>query len=491
MNPSRLTPASMWEPLPKAEWSESAARHLCLRLGFSLQNDWLREFQTSGPAGVLQKTLGSLREMPPPQTVVAMADGLDEYRSQMKQANPAEKSKIRQSLQKANRATYADFGVHWLRFARNPACSAQEKLILFFQDVWVVSFAGVRSSPAILDYQQRIRRSLSGSYPQMCKELGTSAAMIRYLNLNQNRKDAPNENFARELFELFVLGEGHYTEKDVREAARALTGYVVNPAEEVYFRQPRFDNSRKTIFGKTGNFNFADVIDLAFQQPAAARFLPRELVRFYLSEEDFPTDWIQPLADEWKTRGYSIPFLISTFFSSRLFYHESYRGNFIKSPVHFYLGLLQDLELDVFPSPRMTTNSLRSMGQAFFNPPNVRGWVGGRHWINSATLMARGEAVRTSLYPPRQDRLNADEQAALEEAKAAGHGRFKISEEWIRDLEDMSARSAAEWLSNRLYVNPDPEPLARLLKNVSHSSPRRRAMEFLTTALTAPAYHLS
>lgn len=428
--------------------------------------------------------------MPEPDSILGMVGEMGDYRNELRQADEQAKREIRQELRKQNQASYAEFALDWYRFARSPGNSAQEKLVLFFQDVWVVAFAGVRSTPALLDYQERVRQNLGKSYPQMCKSLAVSPAMVRYLNLNQNRRGSPNENFARELFELFTLGEGNYTEEDIKEAARALTGYTVDPADEVKFVKKRHDTSQKTIFGRSGNFGLEEVIDLVFQQPAAARFLPQELAKFYLTEDGLSDQVLQLLADQWRESGYSIPFLLQTFFSSRMFFAEQFRGNLIKSPIQFFLGLLQDLNLDVFPSPRLTTNSLRSMGQAFFNPPNVRGWVGGRGWINSATLIARNQLVQSVLHPVPPGRLNADEKAAIEKAETEGRARFSVDPEWLKELGQMVSKEAAHLLATRLHAVPRPEELERLFDDAASQWPRQIGTARLKAALTSPSYHL-
>lgn len=484
-----ISPEQAWQPLPKEIWTPAAARHLCARLGFSLQTGWIETFEQSGPLGLIKEALGRVEAMPGPESVLGMVEELGDYRDALREAGELEKRQIRQEMRKRNRAGYTDFAVDWCRFAREPRNSAREKLVLFVQDVWVVAFQGVQSTPALVDYQQRIRRHLGKSYPEMCKALAVSPAMVRYLNQNQNRKGSPNENFARELFELFCLGEGNYSEEDIKQAARALTGYTVNPADEVRFVKGRHDSGQKTLFGRSGNFGLEEVIDLVFEQPSAASFFPGEMARFYLTEEGLPDKMLKPLGDMWRDSGYSIPFLVQTFFSSRIFFDEKFRGNMIKAPVQFFIGLLQDLDLDVFPSPRLTTNVLRSMGQAFFNPPNVRGWVGGRHWINSATLSARNQVVNSLLHA-RMKNLNADEQMAVEEAEQAGRARFQVDSNLLVRIGSMQPDEAAEFLSERLHVDPDPAELVSLFHDTEAKWPRQKGILRLKAALTCPAYHL-
>src|SRR5690606_1278539 len=169
-------------------------------------------------------------------------------------------------------------------------------------------------------------------------------------------------------------------------------------------------------FGRSGNFSGDAVIDLAYEQPAAAGFLPRELARFYLADEALPSEHVAALGAIWRESGFDLRVLVRTFFGSRCFFAPEFRGNAIKSPVQFYLGLLRDLDLSVTPLPRFSTARLRQMGQGLFQPPNVRGWVGGRAWINSSTLAVRRQMVRQLFSPLREETLNADEQRVIERA---------------------------------------------------------------------------
>ena len=464
-------------------------RHLAHRLGFAGPRMAAEGGPGTDPEALLEAAFGKIRAMP--RAGGGPGPGYPQMEGAAAEGGSEEARQRRQQARQMEREAYAAYGMEWLAFAREPAHSAQEKVVLFFQNVWVVAFQGLRSASALRDYHERIRGGLGGNYPDLCKSLARSPAMVRYLNLNQNRRGAPNENFARELFELFCLGEGNYTEADVKEAARALTGFVLDGDDTVRFVLRRHDAGPKTIFGERGAFDMEGLIDLIFRQPAAARFLPHELARFYLSEEGLPEELLSPLAESWRASGYSIPFLLRTFFSADFFFAERFRGNLIKSPIQFYLGLLQDLDLDVFPSPRLSLNPLRAMGQAFFNPPNVRGWVGGRQWINSATLAARAQLVNSLFEDPGRLRLNADEEAAVALAKAHGKGRFTVDRPWLAELGRMDDAELARTLAERFHADPRPEALQPLLREVPAGlRGRARGTACLKLALSCPAYHL-
>jgi len=486
-----LNAQQAWTPLPRAEWDRAAARHLASRLGFSIHPGLVDRIVESGPDGALTLLLGHIRMLPRPGTLQETDAALGTARGRSGPDNADERRQQRQAMQRQQRLALQDHSLAWYAFAHKPAHSAQEKLVLFFENVWVVAYSRVRDATALFDYQQRIRRCLGGTYPQMCLQLALAPAMVRYLDLNRNRKEAPNENFARELFELFCLGEGNYTEQDVKEAARALTGYALDNDGQVRFRPARHDASRKTIFGVTGRHDLPKLIELVFQQPAAARFLPQELARGYLTDAGLPVELIQPLADEWRASGFSIPALLAKFFLARIFYDPAYRGNLIKAPVHYYIGLLQDLDLDVFPSPRRAGNLVRLMGQAFLNPPNVRAWVGGRQWINSATLAARRQLVQGLLEPVPTGRLNADETRALERAAAAGEDRFTVAAGRLEKLAGLGPAELAEQFAARFHIQPDAAWLEHVFTRLRAGRDGREWVKAcLFAALTAPAYNL-
>ena len=271
---------------------------------------------------------------------------------------------------------------------------------MFLQDVLVVGLPKTRNPYWLYLHQSLLRENINSNFDTLCKAVSRSPAMIKYLDLQQNRKGHPNENFARELFELFILGEGNYTEKDIKEAARAFTGYKIRN-NEFFFNRRQFDDGSKIVFNRKGQWNGDDVIDLALDQSAARTFLPNEFLHFYLSTDVTLEDsYLKSLGNIWRRNHFNLSSLIKTVFKSRIFFHSQFRGNLIKSPTHFYFGLLQDLNLDVAPFPTFTLNALRNMGQPFFAPPNVRGWVGGENWINASTLAARRQFIERLVCSP-------------------------------------------------------------------------------------------
>lgn len=442
-----LSPRNAWQPLPALQWNADAARHLLRRAGWAAQPAEVDALLKDGlKAGLERLFPAAPNPFPKPRLVASIEEANPEYARKVRAAESREQRQIiqREQRERQQRATQ-DLSIRWLQFASRPENAAVEKWTFFLSDIYVVSQEKVNHAAFIHQHFDIIRQGCLGPAPALTKAISRSPAMIRYLDLQNSGKKAPNENFARELFELFVLGEGNYTEADIKEAARAFTGYRLRE-DRFHFAANQHDDQPKTVFGKTGAFTGDDIIDLAYAQPAAGRFVPREMVRFYLSEAPLAPDYIEPLAEWWGSTGHDLRQLAHRFFASRLFHHPSFRGNYIKSPLHFYLGLVQDLNVNVAPYPRHSLNTLRLMGEELFRPPNVRGWVGGRLWINSGTLRARRQLVETLFNPINEENLNADEQAEIVEARARGLRDFTVTEERLAamlegmDPEQITAR---------------------------------------------------
>jgi uncharacterized protein (DUF1800 family) len=441
-----LAPVDAWQPLSAAAWDADAARHLLRRTGWSAQPAEVAQAQKDGLAATLDRLFPSQPiSFPEPELVANLLEDTPEFARRLAATSEQEKRLARREARERTQVALQDMSLKWLQYAGQPANAAFAKWVLFLSDVYVVGADKVKNAGLIWTHFDILARHALGPAPALAKAVSRSPAMVNYLDLNQSRRQAPNENFARELFELFLLGEGNYTETDIKEAARAFTGY-----RQIYgkfqFAPRQHDHGSKTIFGQTGNFSGDDVIDLAFQKPAAHAFLPHEMVKFYLSDSPLPASYLDALGTQWADAHLDLRALVLRFFGSRIFFAPEFRGDFIKSPVQFYLGLVQDLQLNIAPLPRNVLVPLRQMGQMLFEPPNVRGWVGGRNWINSATLEVRRQLVESLFIPLREDTLNADEQTELVAARAAGAGHFTVPGDFLAPLTALDPATATDRL---------------------------------------------
>ena len=493
--PLSLSPADAWEPLPAAAWDAAAARHLLRRAGFSARPELVTQALGASPAEVVARLFTPSPPLPAPYALKKLSEEFRAVEAGGRPESETERRRMRQMFQDRARAAFEEFGIRWLQRAADPQHSAYEKFVLFLQDIFVVAFQKVKNPVLLHAHQELLREYGTAPYPELCQRVSRSPAMVLYLDLQQSKAGTPNENFARELFELFTLGEGNYTEDDIKQAARAFTGYRQRAGEFTFARR-QHDTGRKTIFGRSGTFDGDAVIDLVFEQPAAARFLPRELIRFYLTDAALPDPHIEALAAHWRRDGFDTGRLLRRFFTSRLFFDPAFRGALIKSPIHYYLGLVQDLDLDVAPFPRLTLQALRQMGQAFFNPPNVRGWVGGRTWINSTTLAARRQLVEWLFTPLDESKLNGDEIVELVAARADGAARLTVDDTTLEALRAMPPEDAARTVIDRGFGAPPPAEVraavagqfAEAFGGASRSTERARAL--LAALLMSPHYQL-
>jgi uncharacterized protein (DUF1800 family) len=232
------------------------------------------------------------------------------------------------------------------------------------------------------------RKFADGYWPDFLEAVATDPAMLIWLDQAQSRKEHANENFARECMELFTLGEGHYTEKDVTEAARAMTGWSLDRATEQYRYRPFLhDNGVKTVLGRTGHLTGRDVLEAIVDDPQSAVFIAGKLWKFFGSDDPNP-EMVNALAQVFRDEGNQFKPLLRVMFRSEEFYAPAIVRSQIKSPTQWLVGSLRFLDRSM-PPPLVSTEMLKNLGQDLLLPPNVKGWDGGLSWITTATLMAR------------------------------------------------------------------------------------------------------
>jgi uncharacterized protein (DUF1800 family) len=489
-------PSEAWLPLPTSQWNADCARHLLRRAGFASLPSEVARAERLGMSETVARLFASPAPLPTPPLVAKLAEDLPELQAPRQGLSPEERAQRQRVERERLQAGVNDFALRWLEHAARPERSASEKFVLFLQNVLVVGATKVRNPILLVKHQEILREGSRGPYPDLCKAITRSAAMAAYLDLAQNRPTSPNENFARELFELFILGEGNYTEQDIKEATKAFTNYRIRRDSATVQPPSRREQMDITVFGRRGRWTGDQVIDLAFTQPAAATFLPKELCRFYLSESPLPAAHLEALGEFWRREDFRLDRLIERVFSSRLFYAPQFRGQLIKSPLDYYLGLIQDLALAPEPYPRPTLNFLRQMGQPFFDPPNVRGWVGGRLWINSATLAARQQLVDHLFSPLNEERMNADDQRALAAARETNPElRLRVETPRFEPIARAEPEQITRQLIERfLAASPSPAFQAALNQRLGEARNERQRLPILRDATVAllqtPEYNL-
>jgi uncharacterized protein (DUF1800 family) len=278
-----------------------------------------------------------------------------------------------------------DLRAWWAHRLLESANPLLEKLTLFWHGHFATSNGKVQSLEQMAAQNALFRRHALESFRELLHGVARDVAMLVWLDGNANRRRQANENFARELMELFALGVGKYTEKDIQEAARAFSGWHVREGQ-FWFNGIQHDTGHKTVFGHTGNLDGDDVVELCLEQEAAPRFLAKKLLQFFVMPSP-AEESVSQLAACVRENDFAMRPVLQTMFSSALFFGPEARHALIKSPADFVLGTQRTLAVRV--NLRESVTVMTQLGQALFEPPTVEGWKGGRAWINSATMMGR------------------------------------------------------------------------------------------------------
>ncbi len=364
---SSIDPQWAWEPYVPSRsqpWDLKKVGHLYRRAAFGATWDELHAGLAAGP----EKTIERLLEEGPGQEAFDQLTG-----------------RLAQSIIRANDGQ--QIRAWWLyRMLYSPS-PLREKLTLFWHNHFATSNAKVRNAGFMLGQYQLLRRHVLGSFRTLLLEMSKDPAMMVWLDTSLSKKGKPNENYARELMDLFSLGIGHYTEVDIREAARAFTGWEIKQGKAV-FNARQHDDGDKTVLGQKGNWQGADVVRICLEQKSAPYFLLEKLFRFLVNETTPATkELLAPLARQFHDSDYDFGALVKRILRSNFFFSaDAYRAR-IKSPVEFVVGIVRALEGHV--GTAALARATEELGQNLFYPPTVKGWPGGPSWLNGQTLLFR------------------------------------------------------------------------------------------------------
>jgi len=377
-------------PLPINLWTRYSAAHLLDRAGFGGTPDEIESLYEMGPERAVSSLIQAAPDddlFPPPQGLVP---GLRHVYNQriLTSTTDEEKKTLRKEVGKIEREQILALRLWWLNRMRYTPSPLVEKTALFWHGHFATSIQKVNDPYLMWQQNETLRVMAMGKFPALLKAMSRDPAMIRWLDLEQSHRKHPNENFARELMELFSLGEGHYTEKDVQEAARAFTGYRFRPEDGKFHYVPSdFDNGEKSFMGTTGGLDGDQIIDLITSQPQCARFIGRKIWQYFVF--DHPSEaTLNEVTDLLLRNGYDIAATLSVIFRSAAFYSPTVMHRQIKGPVQWMIQTTKMLEIPL-PEAKVLENSLTYLGQVLFAPPNVKGWDGGRSWISASSLLYR------------------------------------------------------------------------------------------------------
>ncbi|MBL8815876.1 MAG: DUF1800 domain-containing protein [Planctomyces sp.] len=399
-----------WEPSTETPWDRRSAAHLFRRAGFGATSKELDEALEKHPQEVVESLLNATES--------------DEYQEQSDRLAAA-------AVATGN---LKQLPAWWsYRMLTTPA-QLLEKTTLFWHGHFATSAAKVEDARLVLTQNRLLRSHAFGSFGKLVLEISRDPAMLIYLDSATNRKLHPNENYAREIMELFCLGEGRYTEQDIRELARCFTGWEIR-REKFRFNSYQHDSGAKSFLGHEGRFGGEEAVAIVVSNEAVPEFIAGKLYRFFVADEPAPSkEIIAPLAKALRESELRIQPVLKTILGSQLFFSAQARGRKVRSPVELGIGLLRCLNGSA--NTFELTTDLEEVGQGLFFPPSVKGWDGGRTWINSSTLLGRSNMVR---------RLLTSEQTRFAEKSIVEY----VEEHRIRD-----AGGALDFFETLLFAVP-------------------------------------
>ncbi len=428
-----------YEPSDHSPWNLRRAGHLYRRATFGANWTELQKAVEQGPEKTIEQLLaGGKNQAEFSQQVAEMAATI----------GPADESPLR---------------AWWLfRMLLTPH-PLEEKLTLFWHNHFATSIAKVKNARLMLAQNELLRKQALGNFGQLLQDISKDPAMLIWLDTNQNKKGTPNENYARELMELFSLGIGNYTEADVREGARAFTGWELKD-DQFHFNANQHDGGDKTFLGKSGNWHGEDIVRICLEQEAAPLFIIGKLYRFYVSDGETPNkELLRPLAIQLRESNFDLKEVVATILRSNLFFSDQVYRAKIKSPVEFGVGIVRALEGRVGPQP--LAEAMEGLGQRLFAPPSVKGWDGGQAWINSTTLLLRHNLA-----------------LALTSTQDSHFGRRTDPAEIVRRQEKTSDEQAIDFFTGLFLQTDIPDAAREKLREYAKSAREQTYPKFWSVA---------
>jgi len=409
-------------PLSAADWNVDRAAHLLSHAGFGGTPAEIQALADAGLEGAV-RSLVHYESIPNPRLQPFVESGLwdpsltafPESRPEATDRAAARGESMGVAVKPAGsrpvqpvsdrffywlRATMLEtrrLGYWWANRMLQTTHPVEQKMALLWHGHFATHENKVRDYRKMVQQVDLFERGATGNLRDLTIRVAQNPAMLYFLDAQYNVKGAPNENFAREVMELFTMGVGNYTEHDVRECARAFTGWYF---DDLTFKidPAKHDDGPKTFLGRTGNFDGVEVLRIIFEQPVTAEFFAGRIYRFLVRDELSPALRTR-LGNVLRDSDYEVKPLLTAIFSSRDFYSQASYGGHVKGPVEHYIAMLKHLGADEVPGVPDFNQSTIAMGQHLLNPPSVAGWAGGRAWITPGLLMARGNVAREVLIP--------------------------------------------------------------------------------------------
>jgi uncharacterized protein (DUF1800 family) len=390
-----------------------------------------------------------------------------EMRKAAKTTDPSDRNEKAKAMIREKAEDMRTLNLAWLDRMVGGEAVLREKMTFF----WHGHFA-CRNLNAFFAQQlnNTIRTHALGNFGDLLRAVSKEAAMLAFLNNRQNRKDSPNENFAREVMELFTLGRGNYTEQDIKNAARAFTGWQFRPDGTFLFNERQHDADEKKFFGKTGRFTGDDILNALLENRQTARFVATKIYRFFVNDQP-DSLIINELSNDFYASGYDIARLMERIFTADWFYAPANVGNRVKSPVELLVGLQQTFGVR-FQVPQNRIFIQKVLGQQLFFPPSVAGWPQGRNWIDSSSLLFRMRLPQM-IFAAAETRTEAKDDGDVATADKSRPGKtLQTTTDW--------PRFAAAF--NRTNDQNLPKTLADFLLSVPLTTQQRDFLKRSTNA---------
>ena len=442
-----------WEPSDEEPWDNRRASLLHRRAGFGSTQEELRATLSLRPkeaiANMVRSESGNISEM----------DAFESDSAELAKAVLAT-SDVKQ------------LAAWWLHRMLNTPTPLVEKMTLFWHGHFATGAEKVQDAELMRSQNMLLRANALGNFRSLAQAIAKDPAMLIYLDSVSNRKAHANENFARELMELFCLGEGNYSEADVQQLAKCFTGWEIR-RKQFRFNPYQHDDSMKTLLGKSDIESGESAIDCVLASPQMPLFIVRKLFRFFVSEDANPSDaFLLPIADQFVRSNYSIAIAVKLILGSRLMLSGWSTGRKVRSPIELAIGWMRTMKCTT--NMGFLSERLRTIGQAVLFPPNVKGWEGGRAWINSSTLVGRANLIYELIHHANT-RFDGVTLSAFAERNHA------------KDPDQL-----ATWFAKLFFVDDlsDTER-ERLTKSLDSSKPDRWAAQSMVYLTSLPRIHLS
>lgn len=439
-----------------------------------------------------------------PKKIMVAANLVDGLVNGVQNIGAMQTAEMKAAAGKKKRAQYRDelksLNLLWLSEMINGEAQLREKMSLF----WHGHFAArVINSFFQQELLHSIRENALGNFGNLLIAVSKSPTMLQFLNNQQNRKAKPNENFAREVMELFTMGRGNYTEQDIKEGARAFTGWGYNGQGEFIFRERQHDDGVKTFLGQTGKFNGDDILRILLEQPKTAEFITRKIYKYFVNE-NINEEKVKWLSNRFYKGGYKINALLEDIFTSDWFYAEENRAVRIKSPVELIAGIRRFLPLELDNEDSQLVYQ-KILGQILFYPPNVAGWPGGTSWIDSSTLMVRmqipqvlGRNEIMMVQPKTDDDLAMGQMqpkdVLLKQNKNQAQPKGAAQIEWthlLRSFEQVPRENLFSAIANSLLQTNQIPDKSSFLKYLDADSRERYIKSAIIYLMSTPEYQMS